>query len=224
MEANISMLPTSLSLRKFNVLESSNEVMIVGSDKCEEEFHIIRFDKKTDMESCNVRLDEIIHEELQTFTKEELQSYMMEQSMRSAKGSSTNSLRFSFMKETKTSAAPKKDGNLAKSSVASSSAAHSIKFEENTKNACGILGLVKFLRGYYLIVITQKKKVAKIGHHNIYQVKDMKMIRLFKWVSSMRKEDENKYVDLFKQIKINEGFYFSYTYDLTHTLQYNILK
>jgi len=64
MEANISMLPMSHSLRKFNVLESSNEVMIVGSDKYEEEFHIIRFDKKTDMESINVRLDEIIHEEL----------------------------------------------------------------------------------------------------------------------------------------------------------------
>ena len=50
------------------------------------------------------------------------------------------------------------------------------------------------------------------------------MIRLFKWVSTMRQNDEEKYVDLFKQIKIGEGFYFSYTYDLTHTLQNNILK
>ena len=33
-----------------------------------------------------------------------------------------------------------------------------------------------------------------------------------------------RYVDLFKQMKISEGFYFSYTYDLTHTLQYNMLK
>ena len=52
----------------------------------------------------------------------------------------------------------------------------------------------------------------------------MKMVPLFKWVSSMRKEDENKYVDLFKKIKISEGFYFSYTYDLTHTLQNNVLN
>jgi len=72
-----------------------------------------------------------------------------------------------------------------------------IKFEENTKNACGILGFVKFLKGYYLVLITQKKKVAKIGYHKIYQIKDMKMVRLFKWVSNSNKEDEKKYVDLF---------------------------
>ena len=97
MEANISILPHSHSLRKFNVLESSNEVMLIGADKYEEEFHVIRFDKKTDMESVNYRLDEIIHEEIQTFTKEELQMYMMEQCIRSAKGSSADTLRFSFM-------------------------------------------------------------------------------------------------------------------------------
>lgn len=52
----------------------------------------------------------------------------------------------------------------------------------------------------------------------------MKMVPLFKWVSTMRKEDESKYVDLFKKIKISEGFYFSYTYDLTHTLYNNVLN
>jgi phosphatidylinositol 3,5-bisphosphate 5-phosphatase len=86
------------------------------------------------------------------------------------------------------------------------------------------LGFVKFLKGYYLIMITQKKKIAKIGDHKIYQIKDIEMIQLFKWVSSMRKKDEEKYIDLFKQIKIFEGFYFSYTYDLTHTLQNNVCK
>ena len=75
--------------------------------------------------------------------------YMMEQCMRSAKGSSGNSLKFSFMKQNNKAAS-----SDIKSSIASSSAAHSIKFEENTKNACGILGLVKFLRGYYLVMIT----------------------------------------------------------------------
>ena len=46
----------------------------------------------------------------------------------------------------------------------------------------------------------------------------MKMLPLFKWASKFRLEDENRYMKLFLQIKINEGFYFSYTYDLTHTL------
>ena len=73
-------------------------------------------------------------------------------------------------------------------------------------------------------MITQRKKVAKIGYHNIYTIKDMKMIPLFKWHSNHRKDDEQKYVDLFKKINLSDGFYFSYTYDLTHTLQYNMLQ
>lgn len=91
-------------------------------------------------------------------------------------------------------------------------------------DACGLLGFVRFLKGYYLVMITQKRKVAEIGPHEIFTVKDMKMIPLFKWISGRCKNDELRYVDLFKQIKINEGFYFSYTYDLTHTLQNNVLK
>jgi hypothetical protein len=71
-------------------------------------------------------------------------------------------------------------------------------FQEHTKDGCGILGFVKFLKGYYLILITAKKKVAKIGFHDIYTIKDIKMIRLFRWTNSHKKEDENKYVDLFK--------------------------
>ena len=101
-----------------------------------------------------------------------------------------------------------------------------LDFKEYTKckTACGILGFVRFLEGYYLIMITAKKKVAKIGHHDIYQIKDMQMIRLFKKIYTMKQNDEEKYVEEFKKINIGEGFYFSYTYDLTHTLQNNILK
>tara|TARA_B110000285_G_C15120943_1_gene617116 strand:- start:1329 stop:1463 length:135 start_codon:yes stop_codon:yes gene_type:complete len=44
------------------------------------------------------------------------------------------------------------------------------------------------------------------------------MIRLFKKIYTMKQNDEEKYVEEFKKINIGEGFYFSYTYDLTHTL------
>lgn len=95
-------------------------------------------------------------------------------------------------------------------------------FHVKIDKAYGILGFVRFLKGYYLLMITKRVKVAKIGYHSIYQIKDMKMIPLFKCRS--KQENEMRYVELFKQMKINDGFYFSYTYDLTHTLQYNILK
>lgn len=96
-------------------------------------------------------------------------------------------------------------------------------FKHIIRDACGVLGLVKFLKGFYLIMITQKKKVAKIGLHKVYQIKDMKMISLFNWSKTKtRFVEEQKYINLFQQIKIAEGFYFSYTYNLTHTLQNNI--
>ena len=88
-----------------------------------------------------------------------------------------------------------------------------------------MLGFVKFLKGYYLLLISAKKKVARIGYHDIYQVKDMKMVPLFRSSHvTQHNSDEAHYVDLFKQIKISEGFYFSYTYDMTRTLQSNALQ
>ena len=80
------------------------------------------------------------------------------------------------------------------------------------------------MKGYYLLLITARKKVAKIGYHDIYQVKDIKMVSLFRYSNSSMSTDETRYVDLFKQIKIGEGFYFSYTYDLTHTMQHNVMR
>jgi hypothetical protein len=41
------------------------------------------------------------------------------------------------------------------------------------------MGFVRFLKGYYIILVTDKKKIAKIGRHGIYKVKDMKMVPLF---------------------------------------------
>ena len=84
--------------------------------------------------------------------------------------------------------------------------------------------MIKFVKGYYLCMITQRKKIARIGMHDIYQIKDIKMIPLFTWTKTkMRFKEEKMYIDLFLAIKINEGFYFSYTYNLTHTLQNNMI-
>lgn len=65
---------------------------------------------------------------------------------------------------------------------------------EVLSNGCGILGFIKFLKGYYLLMITQKKKVAKIGLHNIYKIQDIKMVPLFRNVTKNKQEDEQKYV------------------------------
>lgn len=78
-------------------------------------------------------------------------------------------------------------------------------------------------------MITEKKKIAKVGLHNIYKVKDIVIKPLFKTSALVagqtdNKEDEAKFVQAFKDIQMAKGFYFSYTYDITHSLQYNVLR
>jgi phosphatidylinositol 3,5-bisphosphate 5-phosphatase len=36
------------------------------------------------------------------------------------------------------------------------------------KKAYGLMGFIKFLKGYYIVLITERKKIAKIGRHSIY--------------------------------------------------------
>ena len=45
--------------------------MIVATDKFQESYHIIRLDKKTDVEAQSLQLEDIINEEVKTFTKQE---------------------------------------------------------------------------------------------------------------------------------------------------------
>uniref|UniRef100_A0AAR2LDK9 SAC domain-containing protein n=1 Tax=Pygocentrus nattereri TaxID=42514 RepID=A0AAR2LDK9_PYGNA len=43
-------------------------------------------------------------------------------------------------------------------------------------SAFGIVGFVRFLEGYYIILITKRRKVADIGGHSIYKIEDTNMI------------------------------------------------
>ena len=75
------------------------------------------------------------------------------------------------------------------------------------------------------MVVTKRRKVAKILKHSIYTVKDMKLIPLFRTTGTMNnKDDEQKYICLFHQVSIDQGFYFSYSYDLTRTFQQNVCR
>lgn len=58
----------------------------------------------------------------------------------------------------------------------------------------GVIGFIRFLKGYYLILVTESKKVAKIGKHNIYKIKKFDMVPLFKTLNNDNKLNELKYV------------------------------
>ncbi|XP_038059031.1 polyphosphoinositide phosphatase-like isoform X2 [Patiria miniata] len=94
-----------------------------------------------------------------------------------------------------------------------------------TVSAFGILGFVRFLEGYYIILITKRRRVAIIGGHTIYKIEDSSMVYIPNDACVAAKvphPDEAKYVRNFQNVDLSSNFYFSYSYDLTNTLQHNL--
>lgn len=60
----------------------------------------------------------------------------------------------------------------------------------------GIIGSVRFLEGYYLLVVTKARLAVTIGHHVIYKVEDVSMIYLPSSGAPVS-ADEQKYQKLF---------------------------
>ena len=89
----------------------------------------------------------------------------------------------------------------------------------------GILGTVRFTKSYNLVVITRRKLVAQLGPHLIYEIKDTETIPLSctsaKLSARTFKDDETRYRDMFLSFDTKRDFYFSYTYDISHSLQFN---
>ncbi|KHJ84317.1 hypothetical protein OESDEN_15972, partial [Oesophagostomum dentatum] len=89
---------------------------------------------------------------------------------------------------------------------------------ERISNAFGLLGVVRFLEGYYLIVVTKANIIANFGYHSIYKIAEVAMISIAMDGLSTSTEEQRYSVDL------STDFYFSYTYDLSRSLQENILS
>ncbi|KAJ3390138.1 phosphatidylinositol-3,5-bisphosphate 5-phosphatase [Lobulomyces angularis] len=87
----------------------------------------------------------------------------------------------------------------------------------------GLIGFIKFLEGYYIILINKRSAVALIGGHYIYHIDDTEMLRIF---SSTQKTEnsinEESYRQMFLQVQKRKHFYFSYSYDITNSLQKNL--
>lgn len=138
----------------------------------------------------------------------------------------------------------------------------------------GFFGVIKFTKFYYLVCITNVKKVAAVGGHYMNHIEAVEYIPLNFDKNKIRSEDltdgdvrsdmsneqnsipgdmdaesssgwrnkkqkvrdeeeeekrklkiESKIMGtLFDNLKLNKNFYFSYTYDLTNTLQTNLLR
>ncbi|TNM94699.1 hypothetical protein fugu_017458 [Takifugu bimaculatus] len=88
--------------------------------------------------------------------------------------------------------------------------------------AFGIVGFVRFLEGYYIVLITKRRKMADIGGHSIYKIEDTSMIYIPNDSVRVTHPDEGRYIRIFQNVDLSSNFYFSYSYDLSHSLQYNL--
>lgn len=58
--------------------------------------------------------------------------------------------------------------------------------------------------------------------HLIYTIKDTVMVRVNESSSETPHPNEQRYLRMFQNVDLRSNFYFSYSYDLTRTLQYNL--
>lgn len=92
----------------------------------------------------------------------------------------------------------------------------------------GVLGFIRFTEAYYMLLITKRAQVAMIGGHYVYQIEGTELVPLTTGSSSRfyrdRNPEEARYLNILSSLDLNKSFYFAYSYNITRTLQYNIIR
>ncbi|GMI94942.1 suppressor of actin 4 [Hibiscus trionum] len=89
----------------------------------------------------------------------------------------------------------------------------------------GIVGFIKFLGPYYMLLITKRRRIGAICGHNVYAVSKSEMIPLPNstvnpGISDIR--NENRYKKLLGTVDLTKDFFFSYSYHVMRSLQKNL--
>lgn len=96
-------------------------------------------------------------------------------------------------------------------------------------NAWGLLGFIRFTDAYYMLMITKKQQVAMVGGHYIYQVDDTQLVPLTTNASTSngqasKNSEEQRYLSILHNLDLHRSFYFSYSYNVTQSLQTNVIQ
>ncbi|CAI0401975.1 unnamed protein product [Linum tenue] len=89
----------------------------------------------------------------------------------------------------------------------------------------GIVGFVKFLGPYYMLLITKRRKLGSICGHNVYAVSKCEMIPIQNssaHVDTVDSKNESRYKKLLCMVDLTKDFYFSYSYHVMRSLQRNL--
>ncbi|XP_020104055.1 phosphoinositide phosphatase SAC2-like isoform X3 [Ananas comosus] len=91
----------------------------------------------------------------------------------------------------------------------------------------GIVGFIKFLGPYYMLLITKRRKIGTICGHAVFAISKSEIITVQNpvlWSTMPNSKDENRYKRLLCTIDLTKGFFFSYSYDIMHSLEKNLSK
>ncbi|CAL5037301.1 unnamed protein product [Urochloa decumbens] len=91
-------------------------------------------------------------------------------------------------------------------------------------NCFGIIGFIKFLGPYYMLIITEQRKIGDIFGHPVYQVTKTAMIELSNSKTKpqlINSKDENRYKKLLQTIDLRKDFFFSHSYHIMRSFQKN---
>ncbi|KAM1836172.1 hypothetical protein ACFX14_018130 [Malus domestica] len=91
----------------------------------------------------------------------------------------------------------------------------------------GIVGFVKFLGPYYMLLITKRRQIGAICGHTVYAISKSEMIPLPNssvQSSTTNSKNENRYKKLLSTVDLTKDFFFSYSYHVMRSLQKNMCK
>lgn len=73
-----------------------------------------------------------------------------------------------------------------------------------------------------MIIMIKRSVVALIGGHYLYHLEGTELLPISNPHVIKNPIEENRLLTIFKQVDMTKNFYFSYTYDITSTLQRNL--
>ncbi|KAI3913846.1 hypothetical protein MKW92_051631 [Papaver armeniacum] len=89
----------------------------------------------------------------------------------------------------------------------------------------GIVGFIKFLGPYYMLLITKRKQIGEICGHVIYGISKTEMFPIphpSVQTDTFSSKSENRYKKLLCSIDLTKDFFFSFSYNIMCSLQRNL--
>ena len=87
----------------------------------------------------------------------------------------------------------------------------------------GIVGIIRLLACPYLIVIDDAQKIGTIANQDIFKIVSTHIVpysRSMLHLDEKQIRNNSTYLEMIKLVLSTPHFYFSYSYDLSHTMQW----